>query len=80
MWDEPFEELLRRYLPFLPPEEALDADLALRDFGLDSLGTVELLAQLEALYDVRFVDDALSMETFTSPSVLWSTVKKMQPA
>jgi acyl carrier protein len=79
MYDEQFEELLRRYLPFLPADEKLEKDLSLRDFGLDSLGTVELLSQLEGLYDVRFVDDALSPETFSTPGILWDTLGRMAP-
>lgn len=77
MWDEQFEEILRPYLPFLPADEELSGETNLRDLGLDSLGTVELLASLENAYDVRFVDDALSMETFASPGVLWGTLSKM---
>lgn len=77
MWDKQFEALLRRYLPFLPADEPLAEDAVLRDFGLDSLGTVELLAELEAGYGVRFVDDVLSMDTFASPAVLWATLSAM---
>ena len=74
MWDQRFEELLRRFLPFLPADEALTGDAGLRDLGLDSLGTVELLADLENAYDVRFVDDTLSLETFATAGVLWATL------
>ncbi|WP_141576724.1 phosphopantetheine-binding protein [Actinomadura sp. WMMA1423] len=74
MWDNRFEELLRRQLPFLAPEESLAPDAALGDLGLDSLGTVELLASLESAYGVRFVDDSLRPETFASAGVLWRTL------
>lgn len=74
MWDEQFDDLLRRFLPFLPAEEPLAEDTPLRDFGLDSLGTVELLAALEHRYDVRFRDDALIPRTFETPGVLWRTL------
>jgi acyl carrier protein len=77
MWDTQFDQTLRRYLPFLPADEALDAGCALRDLGLDSLGTVELLAELESRYGVRFVDDALSMDTFATPGVLWAALSAM---
>jgi len=81
MWDQQFEELLRSYLPFLAADETLDDDTNLRDLGLDSLGTVELLAALEARYDVRFMDEALSLETFATPGVLWAAMASMfQPA
>ncbi|GAB3693218.1 hypothetical protein GCM10027589_58310 [Actinocorallia lasiicapitis] len=78
MWDEQFESILRRHLPFLPPDGALEADLSLRDFGLDSMGTVELLSQLERVYTVKFVDDALNAENFAAPGVLWSTVCELR--
>lgn len=78
MCDEQFEQLLRKYLPFLSPEEPLDGDTRLRDFGLDSLGMVELLAQLEAAYDVRFVDETLNLETFETADVLWKTLRTMR--
>ncbi|AUY50397.1 MULTISPECIES: phosphopantetheine-binding protein [Streptomycetaceae] len=81
MWDETFEEILLTYLPFLDEDEKLEADTPLRDLGLDSLGTVELLASLENAYDVRFQDDALSLETFRSPGVLWAALSSLlQPA
>ncbi|WP_329572834.1 phosphopantetheine-binding protein [Kitasatospora sp. NBC_01266] len=77
-WDQKFEELLREYLPFLDGEEPLEADTDLRDSGLDSLGAVELLGSLEGAFDVRFVDEALSLETFATPAVLWQTIERLQ--
>ncbi|MFF3437162.1 acyl carrier protein [Streptosporangium sp. NPDC002721] len=77
MWDDRFEEILRRQLPFLPPEEELGEDGNLSGFGLDSLAIVELLATLEEEYGVRFQDDALTMETFETPGTLWKTLSGM---
>ncbi|MFH8447546.1 acyl carrier protein [Streptomyces sp. NPDC018026] len=74
MWDEKFEKTLRKNLPFLGDGEELDAGADLRDLGLDSLGTVELLASLESAYDVRFVDDALTMDNFSTPGSLWNAL------
>ncbi|MFF4102634.1 phosphopantetheine-binding protein [Streptomyces sp. NPDC001903] len=76
-WDNNFEELLREYLPFLSADEPLEADTDLRAVGLDSLGVVELLGSLEGTYDVRFVDEALSLETFATPAVLWEQIQKL---
>ena len=78
MWDERFEESVRRYLPYLPADEELAADTPLRDFGLDSLATVELLSALEASYEVRFQDEALSLATFETPEVLWKTLSRIR--
>jgi acyl carrier protein len=77
MWDEGFEATVRKFLPFLPAEETLDEDTSLRDLGLDSLGAVELLAVLESEYHTRFVDDALSIESFATAGVLWRTLVTM---
>ncbi|GAA3463292.1 acyl carrier protein [Saccharothrix longispora] len=80
MWDSTFDETLRSFLPFLSAEEALAADTPLREYGLDSLATVELLAVLEQNYGVRFQDDALNLETFENPGRLWTTLAGLQPA
>lgn len=74
MWDDEFEALLRRYLPFLSATEQLEPDCRLRDYGLDSLATVELLSTVEGAYGIRFQDEALSLETFETPAVLWKAL------
>ncbi|WP_326825028.1 phosphopantetheine-binding protein [Streptosporangium sp. NBC_01639] len=77
MWDDEFEQILRTSLPFLGDDEELKEDTDLRSLGLDSMGTVDLLAKLEKKYDVRFLDEALSMETFATPRSLWTTLSTM---
>ncbi|MBL1082474.1 acyl carrier protein [Streptomyces actinomycinicus] len=77
MFDDRFEQILRPYLPFLPPQEELTPGSDLKDLGLDSLGTVQLLGTLEEDYQVRFRDSALTMDTFRTAGVLWDTVQSM---
>ncbi|MFJ3224477.1 phosphopantetheine-binding protein [Streptomyces sp. NPDC086783] len=77
-WDTTFEELLRSYLPFLSATQPLHADTDLPTAGLDSLGAVELLGSLESAYDVRFVNDTLSLDTFATPAALWETLTRLQ--
>ncbi|MEU6665894.1 phosphopantetheine-binding protein [Streptomyces sp. NPDC046727] len=77
MWDDRFEQILRPLLPFLPPQEELTPESDLKDLGLDSLGTVQLLGMLEDAYQVRFRDSALTMDTFRTAGVLWDTVRSM---
>jgi acyl carrier protein len=74
MWNEQFEVMLRAHLPFLPEDEDLSPDLDLREFGLDSLGVVDLLTSLESEYRIRLDDDILSMSIFATPGVLWTTL------
>lgn len=75
MWDEKFEDIVRRHLPFLGADEELAGDAPLRDLGLDSLGAVELLSALEHAYDLRFHEDALTLETFATPDRLWLSLR-----
>ncbi|WP_419998942.1 acyl carrier protein [Streptomyces boninensis] len=78
MWDASFEQLLRKHLSLLEAGDVLTADANLKDFGLDSMGVVELLSALEAAYEVRFVDDALRIDNFATPGVLWDTLTAMR--
>ncbi|RKN07423.1 acyl carrier protein [Streptomyces radicis] len=78
MWDESFGQLLRKHLSLLEPEDEITADLSLRDFGLDSMGMVALLSSLEEKYGVRFVDDALHIDNFATPTTLWNTLEAMR--
>jgi nodulation protein F len=80
MWDTQFDELLRRQLPFLAADEPLAGDASLREYGLDSLATVELLGALESTYQVRFSDDLLTLDTFASPAVLWRALTTLRTA
>ncbi|WP_262064382.1 acyl carrier protein [Streptomyces sp. STR69] len=70
--------MLREYLPFLDAGEPLEADTDLRLSGLDSLGAVELSGSLEGVHGVRFVDDALSPDTFAAPAALRGTPARLQ--
>jgi acyl carrier protein len=80
MWDERFEVLVRKHLFFLAADEELRPGLDLREFGLDSLGVVDLLVSLESAYGVRLTDDFLSMDTFATPAVLWGALSRIQDA
>ncbi|MGK5627821.1 phosphopantetheine-binding protein [Streptomyces sp. URMC 123] len=78
VWDEAFEEVLRPLLPLLPEGEPLGAELDLRAAGLDSLGTVELLTNLEYAYDVEVPDELLTFEIFASPAALWKVISSLR--
>ncbi|MFK4106530.1 acyl carrier protein [Streptomyces sp. NPDC019531] len=80
MWDKQFAEILRKHLPFLPAIEDLLPGSDLRDLGLDSLGTVDLLASLESVYGVRFVNDELTLENFSTPETIWSALSRLTKA
>ena len=77
-WDHAFDNELRKHLKLLPQEQALAPDAGLVDLGLDSLGVVSLLVQLESLYQISFPDSAMTFETFASPATLWAAVARLQ--
>ena len=77
-WDQAFEDLLRPHLPLLPADEPLGAELSLRAAGLDSLGTVNLLMDVEDTFGVEVPDDDLSFEVFATPSTLWQLVDRLR--
>lgn len=77
LWTATFEETLRAYLPLLPADEPLGAELDLAGHGLDSLATVSLLLDLEEAFDVTIPDHLLAESTFATPAALWSTIESL---
>lgn len=76
LWDSRFEDLLRQAVPLLaagPIDPAQD----LRTAGLDSMGSVQLLLQLESAFGVLIPDEALTKETFETPADLWRVVHSL---
>ncbi|MFC6093102.1 acyl carrier protein [Saccharothrix sp. BKS2] len=74
MWDQDFEDLVVRHLPFLGAGERLEPDSGLRDYGLDSMAVIELLTEVETAYDIRFEGAHLAVETFETPGRLWEAI------
>ncbi|QMU69784.1 phosphopantetheine-binding protein [Streptacidiphilus sp. P02-A3a] len=76
-WDDRFEQVLRPHLPAAGPGQALhDAD-ELRDLGLDSMETIQLLLDLESRFEVTFPDELLTAETFATVGGLWTAVSDL---
>jgi acyl carrier protein len=65
-----YVELLTENLPYAE-DVSLDETDVLTDLGLDSLGTVRLLAVLEEEFDVELPDEALQESTFQTVGTLW---------
>lgn len=78
MADERFLALLRTLLPDLPEDDAEARSRALRDYGLDSLATVELLVNLEDEFGIEFPDDKLTPSTFVTAAALWDVVRDLR--
>ncbi|SDZ35541.1 acyl carrier protein [Amycolatopsis xylanica] len=71
-WSAAFREILIRHLPMA--EAMVEPDAALAGLGLDSLGTVNLVLELEDSLGVSIPDELLVRETFLSAATLWTAV------
>lgn len=67
-----FDAILLQHLPL--GEGSIDGTARLADLGLDSLGTVSLVMELEERLDISIPDDMLIPETFASADALWAVV------
>ena len=76
-WPPEFESTLRAHLPGLEPGERLNGNIQLVQYGLDSMGTVTLLVDLESALDVQFPDAALAAETFETAGLLWEQARRL---
>jgi acyl carrier protein len=79
-WPNEFDLLLRAHLPLLGTETALGADDRLADLGLDSMGTVSLLIELEDAFEVSIPDELLTTATFDTPAALWKVIGGLRDA
>jgi diaminopimelate decarboxylase len=79
-WDVAFEEILRGRLPRIGADKLITYDLDLRASGLDSLGVVELLIDLEQSYAVTVPDHLLVPDTFATPESLWRVIRSLRGA
>ncbi|WP_280352764.1 phosphopantetheine-binding protein [Nocardia abscessus] len=80
LWTEPFDKILRNYLPFLSVDKKLTPEMNLADHGLDSMATVRLLLDLEDAFAVMIPDHLLSVNTFATPAGLWAVIDSLRDA
>ena len=71
-----FQDILRPHLPYANSGELTAGD-ELTSFGLDSMGVVQLLADLEDHYDLELPDDILNEETFATVGSLWQVLSSL---
>ena len=76
--DARFTELVAPYLPVLG-DRPLTPDSKLRDLGLDSMRSVDLLFEIEDVFDVTLPDEDLTGETFETAGSLWRAVSAVMP-
>lgn len=73
-----FQDILRRHLPYADATDLTATD-DLAALGLDSMGVVGLLTELEEDLDLDVPDDLLNEETFATVGSLWTAVAELLP-
>lgn len=71
--NERFSQLLTPFLPLLR-DRPLTEDVRLRDLGLDSMQSIDLLFGIEDTFEVALSDDDLNDSTFATAGNLWNAV------
>jgi acyl carrier protein len=74
--DTNFVSLLSSYLKYAG-EEPITGQSSLRDLGLDSMRSIELLFAIEDAYGVAIPDERLTDTTFETAGTLWSVVEEL---
>ena len=65
-----YQDILRRHLPYAGDTRLTETSV-LADLGLDSLGVVRLLSELEDTFDTELADEVLNAATFRTAGSLW---------
>lgn len=63
---EKLETVVRPHLKFLKPEDPLAPEQNLGEAGLDSMASIDLLLDLEDVFDVSIQDDLLTENSFAN--------------
>jgi acyl carrier protein len=60
--------------------EAIRPDVPIRDLGLDSLKTMELVLALEETFGIQIPDEDLTGETLGTPGTILDLIERLRPS
>jgi acyl carrier protein len=72
-----FELVIRRRAPTLAADEVIDWSRPLREYGIDSIGKVAVLLDLEAEFQVVLPEADIVGSTFETADSLWAAFKNI---
>jgi acyl carrier protein len=75
MWNSDFEAAMREHCPLLADGSSLDPDTPLVLLGVDSMGVIGLIVELERKLNVEIPEDFLTPEIFATPGDLWKALE-----
>lgn len=78
MLDPEFEGLLRKHIKYLSISQSLDEHSQLKEYGLDSIASVNLLLDIEDTYDIIMPDKYLVEATFSTAYALWNVIEQIR--
>ncbi len=70
--------VLRKYLRLLDADQPIPADTDLGSLGLDSMGAINLLMDLEQALHVTIPDELLTEETFQTARSLEKAIRSLE--
>lgn len=76
----PISDIVRQVIPGLPRQAEIGADQELRDVGLTSVGSVNLMLALEAAYDLAIPDEELTPANFRTIATIEAMVRRLKLA
>lgn len=74
--DKFFLDIINNHLQDELNTDTKDKDL--KELGLDSLASIELLLEIEEAYDIVFPDELLTEDTFSSGGNLWGIITDLK--
>lgn len=69
--------MLRPYLKYMDSSAELTIDEDLASAGLDSMGAIDLLLEVEERFNISIPDDLLIDETFATANALWDVISDL---
>ena len=70
-------DLVKKYLKYWDKETNIDFDMNLKDLGLDSIASIQLLIEIEDEFDIEITDEYLTDNTFSTISSLRKVVEEI---
>ncbi|AHH99585.1 hypothetical protein GCM10010174_18390 [Kutzneria viridogrisea] len=77
--DANFPAVLQPFLKYAGGQE-ITGESRLRDLGLDSMQSIQLLFAVEDAYHVSLPDELLTDDTFATVGSLWAAIESVRPA
>lgn len=71
------QDILRPHLRLLAADAAVPMDEDLGRLGLDSMGSIDLLMEIEAQLGVQIPDEMMTVDTFATGNHLLAVIEKL---